>query len=152
MREVVCSDELEGCVLEPPNPNKVVNPKDSEDKPIKFNYPLVGSGGIGNSSSGLNQLLPLKGFKSVVKAIQKSQSKKKVVGKGAKRRKSQPSHSSELYPFTPPSKPKKRSKTKAKSPAKKLKKKKSTAKKAKPKKKTAKAKAKKKKPTTTKRK
>jgi hypothetical protein len=103
MREVVCSDDLEGCTLEPPNPNKLPNPKDSEEleKPIRFNYPLVDSGAISNSgvpsSYSANNLLPLKLFKS------------------RKRRKIQTSQSSDIHPLTPPPKPKRRSKPKSKS-------------------------------------
>jgi hypothetical protein len=143
MREVVCSDELEGCVLEPPKPNKLPNPKDNEEleKPIRFNYPLVGSGAIGNSVNGIpasyaaNNLLPLKGFKSGSSSVSRRKSstpKKKVVGKGAKRRKIQTSQSPDTHPLTPPPKPKRRSKPKSKS----SKPKKSKAKKPTPKKKT----------------
>jgi hypothetical protein len=153
MREVVCSDELEGCTLEPPKLNKLPNPKDSEelDKPIKFNYPLVGSGAIGNSgipaSYSANNLLPLKGFKSGSSSTSKRKSstpKKKVVGKGGKRRKIQTSPSPDIHPITSPPKPKRRSKPKSKSTKSK---KKSKAKKSTPKKKSkAKASTKKKKP------
>jgi hypothetical protein len=159
MREVICSDELEGCTLEPPKTNKLPNPKDSEEleRPLRFNYPLVGSGAVGNSgvpsSYSANNLLPLKGFKRGSSSVSKRKSstpKKKVVGKGAKRRKIQTSQSSDIHPLTPPPKPKRRSKTKSKSAKPK---KKSKAKKSKPKKNTkAKSSSKKKKKPSAKRK
>jgi hypothetical protein len=116
MRELVCSVELEGYSQELPKPNKLPDSKDNKklEKPIKFNYPLVGKGEMGksgdkaSSSYSANQLQPLRGFTNVLHAMQQKPAKKSVVG--AKRRIIETSPSSDINPLTIPPKPKRRSK------------------------------------------